>query len=91
MNMKEEEMVKTSREIYEMSCVLWNELSPERDRVGGSPGVPFSYNVQLGYIEAAINALEGVKEGLMEKEFPMLKKVREAQNKFWEKKFPGLK
>jgi len=69
MNMKEEEMVKTSREIYEMSCVLWNELSPERDRVGGSPGVPFSYNVQLLYIEAAINALERVKEGMMERSF----------------------
>lgn len=91
MNMKDEKILETSREIYRLSRVLWNELSPDRDEIGGGPGVPFSYNMQLGYIEAAINALEGVKEGMMEKEFPMLKKVREAQNEFWEKKFPGLK
>ena len=91
MSMKSEKIVEVLREIYRLSTVLWNELSPDKDENGGGPGVPFSYNMQLRYIEATINALEGVKEGMMEREFPMLKKVREQQNKFWEKKFPGLK
>jgi len=91
MSMEQEKVVATSREIYRLSRILWNELSPNKDEMGGGPCVPFSYNVQLGYIEAAINALEVVKDGMMEREFPMLKKVREEQNKFWDKQFRGLK
>ena len=37
--------------------------------------------MELWYVEAAIKALEDVREGLMEREFPKLKEVREEQEK----------
>lgn len=90
MSMEKDEIVDRSREIYERSCVLWNELSPNRGLIGGSPGIPDSFNAELGYIEAAISALEGVRNGMMERAFPKMKDVRLEQERFWDDRLPGL-
>lgn len=89
--MERDEIVDRSREIYERSCVLWNELSPNRSSVSGSPGIPDSFNAELGYIEAAINALKGVRSGMMEKVFPKLRDARLEQERFWDDRLGGLK
>ena len=69
-------------EVYKLSCILWKKVAPHRELSTRCPGISRSYNRRLEYVEAAIKALEEAREGMLEEEFPMLKKVREAQERF---------
>jgi hypothetical protein len=91
MSEREDAMDKIAEGIYNKSLELWFKVSPYRNTNRGHPGVPSSYNDRLAYVDGAIRTLQEAREGLMEETFPKLKDVRNEQEAFWDKMFPGCK
>lgn len=86
-----DDIASIAEEIYNLSNKIWFKVSPYRNTNRGHPGVSVSYSVRLAYVDAAIKTLQEAREGLMEEAFPKLKEVRNEQEAFWDKMFPGEK